>query len=345
MSIEIQNMYEMDQTSTSTTNRMDTAIYGGNTGSTIQNQYKTITPYGSVGSIVPVLPKFSKKRCLNSNGVPIVTSPLGGELYDVDVSGNPSYGYQQPFTFIFYNPSNDSNVAVTMQIDDRDDLPEVVFEDTVTGYSTQTASGNAILDLANDSTTSTGFSSWDYNRTTEFVSFASAPKLVDLKFVSGANRTWASGTLQYGELTSKLTSTYPGELKLSGYSPVGPFVGPFVGITTANPEVRLYPSIEKLVRHNNGAWYGVLCFGIKRCIRGLWLSGGYYASVGGDWQDYEYITRTPYDSSASQVYYLDPIYSPFGSWEVLLNGSFQSSLQWNQGSYSVGKQTNVIFGS
>ena len=335
-------MYEMNQTSTSTTNRMDTAIYGGNTGSTIQNQYKTITPYGSVGSIVPVLPKFSKKRCLNNNGAIMVTSPLGGELYDVDVSGNPSYGYQEPFTFIFYNPSNDSNVAVTMQMDDRDDLPEVTFEDTVTGYSIQTASGNAILELANDPSTTTGFSSWDYNRATEVISFASASNVLDLKFVSGANRTWASGALQYGEITSKLTSTYPGELKLSGYSPIGPFVSlkeyssGFVG-------GRLCPSIEKLVRHNNGAWYGILCFGIKRPIRGLWLSGGYYASAGGF--DYEYITRNPYDSSASQAYYLDPIYSPFGSWEVLLNGSFQSNLGWNQGSYSVSKQTNVIFGS
>ena len=323
-------MYTMGQT-TSMTNRIDTAIYGGNTGSTIQNQYKTITPYGSVGSMVPVLPKFSKKRCLNNNGVATVTSPLGGELYDVKVSGNPSYGYQEPFTFIFYNPSNDSNVAVTMQMDDRDDLPEVTFEDTVTGYSTQTASGNAILDLANDSTTYTGFSSWDYNRTTEVVSFASASNVLDLKFVSGANRTWASGALQYGELTSKLTSTYPGELKLSGYSPIGPFVSLKETEASQTVQLRLCPSIEKLVRHNNGAWYGVLCFGIKRRIRGLWLS--------------EYITRNPYDSSASQVYYLDPIYSPFGSWEVLLNGSFQSSLQWNQGSYSVGKQTNVIFGS
>lgn len=335
-------MYEMNQISTSRSYRIDTAIYGGNTGSTIQNQYKTITPYGSVGSMVPVLPKFSKKRCLNNNGIATVTSPLGGELYDVDVSGNPLYGYREPFTFIFYNPSNDSNVAVTMQMDDRDDLPEVTFEDTVTGYSTQTASGNAILDLANDSTTSTGFSSWDYNRITEVVSFASASNVLDLKFVSGANRTWASGALQHGELTSKLTSMYPGELKLSGYSPIGPFVS-LKEYDGSNVDVKLYPSIEKLVRHNNGAWYGVLCFGIKRRIRGLWLSGGYYAGTGG--YDYEYITRNPYDSSASQVYYLDPIYSPFGSWEVLLNGSFQSSLQWNQGSYSVGKQTNVIFGS
>lgn len=341
MSVEIQNMYTMDQTA-STSTRIDTAIYGGNTGSTIQNQYKTIIPYGSVGSIVPVLPKFSKKRCLNNNGVATVTSPLGGELYDVDVSGNPSYGYQQPFTLIFYNPSNDSNVAVTMQMDDRDDLPGVTFEDTVTGYSTQTASGNAILDLANDSTTSTGFSSWGYNRITESVGFASASNVLDLKFLSGANRTWASGALQRGELTSKLSSMYPGELKLSGYSPIGPFVS-LKEYDGGNVDIKLYPSIEKLVRHNNGAWYGVLCFGIKRRIRGLWLSGGYYASAGG--YDYEYITRNPYDSSASQVYYLDPIYSPFGSWEVLLNGSFQSSLQWNQGSYSVGKQTNVIFGS
>ena len=351
MAIDIKKAYFMYNRSTSSTNRLDTAIYGNNPtpNSSILSSYTVVTPAGGgIGSITPVLPRYSKVRYHDMEYGVHTSSPLGGDLAEVDVTGNPVLGYGDTFTCIFLDRTSSSPWRqATMQIADRNDIPGCTFTDTGTGYTFTSSDPYAIRQPILAPNSETGYAStlWYYDRDNPNTLKLPTHPVVDLKFLSGPSRTWASGGLSPVYMYSRDGSQYGANtLQITGYSPIGPFVAPYI-VTggTPVPAISIYPSIQNIrkERINGGIfWVGDLCFGIKRTIDGLYASSSYandtYEHPQGD---YEWITR---GGTAGEL--LDA-YAPYGSWTVMVNGPSATQIGWNEGSYVISKSENIHIGS